>query len=214
MQYPFNPLFGLPSPSTPPVPVICKDFVSCLLLAFYTVLKVLTWISGALAVIMFMLAGITLIVSYKKLEEVKNTLIWGSVGLIIALISYALVILIENVVSKGAIGIINIAYAQQLRFTPGNVCVQNNILRVLSGASIPPGLVGKCLLWIAPKILTIIYTVSLLLAIGFIIYGGAILITKPGDKSGHQYVIWSLIGAGITILSYSLVRAIEYSLTH
>jgi uncharacterized membrane protein YeaQ/YmgE (transglycosylase-associated protein family) len=41
-----------------------------------------------------------------------------------------------------------------------------------------------------------------------------ILITKPGDRSGMQYVLWSIIGAVVTILAFSLVRAIEYSLTH
>ncbi|MFZ8848021.1 MAG: hypothetical protein ACO2O4_02155 [Minisyncoccia bacterium] len=214
MNYPFNPLFGLPSKLTPAVPIICKDFISCLLLVFDVVLRILTWISGALAVIMFMYAGITLIVSYKKAEEVKNILIWGTIGLVIALISYALVVLIENVVSRGAIGMVNIAYAQQLRFQPGRVCTPYNIFDILSGKPIPQGLLGKCLLWLAQKILTVIYTVSLLLAIGFIIYGGMILITKPGDRSGMQYVLWSIIGAVVTILAFSLVRAIEYSLTH
>jgi len=214
MNYPFNPSFGLPSKLTPPVPIICKDFISCLMLAFYIVLKILTWISGALAVIMFMWAGIILIASYKKADEVKNILIWGIIGLIIALVSYSLVILIENIVSKGAIGMVNIAYAQQLKFQPGKVCTPYNVFDILRGREVPPGLLGKCLLWLAQKILTVIYTISLLLAIGFIIYGGTILITKPGDRSGFQYVFWSLVGAGITILSYSLVRAIEYSLTH
>jgi len=214
MAYPFNPFFGLPSKLTPPVPIVCQDFISCLLLIFDVALKVLTWISGALAVIMFMWAGIMLIGSYKKADEVKNILIWGVIGLVIAIISYSLVVLIENIVSKGAIGLINIAYAQQLKFQPGRVCTPYNIFDILRGQLIRQGLLGKCLLWLAQKILTVIYTISLLSAIGFIIYGGIILITKPGDRSGMQYVLWSLIGAIVTILSYSLVRAIEYSLTH
>jgi len=214
MQYPFNNNFGLPSPFTPPVPIICKDFITCTLFAFDVIFKILTWLSGALAVIMFMLAGIILIMDYKKTEEVKGRLIWGIVGLIVALISYSLVVLIENIVSRGSIGLINIAYAQQLKFTPGRVCTPYNIFDILAGRSVPQGLLGQCLLWFSTKILSIIYTVSLLLSIGFIIYGGIILITKPGDKSGTQYVLWSLIGAMVTILAFSLVKAIEYSLTH
>ncbi len=217
MNYPFNPEWGLLSRKLFPVPIVCTDFVSCLLSVFGVILKLLTWFSGALAVIMFIWAGILLITDPKKAEEVKSRLIWGSLGLALALISWALVKFIENVVATGIIGLflINFAYAQQLQFTPGKLgCVGVDILGVLRGKGIPAGLFGQCLLWLGMKILAIIYTVSLLLAIGFIIYGGIKLYTKPGDREGWNYVTWALIGGIITILAYSLVRAIEFSLTH
>jgi len=216
MEYPFNPGWGLFSSKLFPVPIICKDLPSCALMVFYVVLKLLTWLSGAFAVVMFMWAGIILIMDYKKAQEVKDRLIWGALGLVLTLISWGLVKLIEFTVSQGTIGFLNnIAYAQQLSFTPPRIgCTGINIFDVLSGRSVPSGLVGQCLLWLAMKILTVIYTVSMLGAIGFIIYGGILMYTKPGDKSAMNYILWAIIGAIVTISAYSIVKAIEFSLTH
>ena len=216
MPYPFNQNWGIFSTNPIPVPIVCQDFLSCSLLVFYVILKILTWLSGALAVIMFMWAGIILITDYQKAKEVKDRLIWGILGLVLALIAWGLVKFIEFNISHGTLTFFNnIAYAQSLSFTPPRIsCARINIFDVLSGESIPPGLLGRCLLWLAMKILAVIYTVSMLGAIGFIIYGGMKLYMKPGDQAGMNYIIWAIIGAIVTISAYSIVKAIEYSLTH
>lgn len=214
-QYPFNPEWGLFSSKLFPVPIVCRDFTSCALMIFYVILKLLTWLVGSLAVIMFIWAGIILIVNPEKRKDVANILIWGSIGLALALISWALVKFIENVVATGNLGafLINLVYAQQLQFTPGRLgCAGVNIFDFLAGKGIPSGLLGKCLLWLGIKFLSIIYTFSLLAAIGFIIYGGIKLYTKPGDREGMNYVMWAIIGAIITISAYSIIKAIEASL--
>lgn len=217
MEYPFNKDWGLLSGKLFPVPIVCNNFISCLLLAFYVIFKFLVMISGALAVIMFIWAGILLIVDPGKAKEVKSILTWGSLGLALALLSWALVKLIENALVRGVLGLffLNLVYAQQLQFTPRKLgCVNVDILGVLSGKGVAGGLLGQCLLWLGTKVLTVIYTVSMLLAIGFIIYGGMKLFTKPGDREGWNYITWAMIGVIVTILAYSVVRAIEFSLTH
>lgn len=217
MPYPFNPDFGIFSNRIFPVPVICQDLISCALLVFYVALKILTWLSGALAVIMIMWAGIILIVQTQKAQQdVKNRLIWASLGLALALISWGLVKLIEYTVSNWRIDFIfNIAYAQQLSFQPPRInCTGINIFDILGGQPTPPGLVGKCLLWFITKILTVLYTVSMLSAIGFIIYGGMKLYLKPGDREGWNYITWAIIGAIFAVAAFSIVKAIEFSLTH
>lgn len=69
---------------------------------FSLVFRILTIIAGVLAVIMFMIAGINYIVyphKEDKQKAAKAYLIWGTIGLIVALISYAVVVLIHRFVT-------------------------------------------------------------------------------------------------------------------
>jgi type IV secretory pathway VirB2 component (pilin) len=70
---------------------------------FKWVFLILTWIAGALAVIYIIWGGINVIIQ-GKIDEGKNRLIYGVVGLVIALISFALVKLIETIVVTGGVG--------------------------------------------------------------------------------------------------------------
>ena len=73
---------------------------------------------------------------------------------------------------------------------------------------------GTCLLWLFNKILSIIYTLALLLGVIFLVYAGIEYITKPGDaKSVHQRLTWGIVGIVVAIVAFSLVKAIEISLT-
>ena len=110
--------------------------------------------------------------------------------------------------------IIQNIYAQSLQFIPQKInCVPFDILQVLRGNPVPPGLLGRCLLIFANRILTLIYTISLLLSVGFIIYSGFLFSTKANDENAKKYLIWAIIGAIITILAFSLVKGIEFTLT-
>ena len=113
VNYPFGQNFGISPSAREPAPIVCKGFFNCLLVFFSFLFKFLIVLSGALAVIMFIWAGIIFIVGghdEKKRTEAKNRLIWGMIGLVVALISYALVVFIQNTVS-GKIGLVNKAYA-------------------------------------------------------------------------------------------------------
>ena len=207
-QYGLNPL------APQPAPLVCQGLFSCLILFFSVVFKFLTLISGALAVIMFAWAGIMLIVGREnKVAYAKNSLIWGALGLILALVSYGLVVMIEKFVSKPKLGFLNFALAQSLRFSPQPIgCSSFTILNILEGAKVPSGLLSKCTLWLAQKTLTFLYTLSLLLAVGFLIYGGIRYIVSQKAEEANKMIFFALIGIFVTIIAYTLVRAIEFTL--
>jgi len=75
-----------------------------LLNIFQWVFKILTWVAGALGVIYIIWGGINTIIQ-GKIDEGKNRLIYGVVGVVIALIAYALVVMIHNIIVSGGVGV-------------------------------------------------------------------------------------------------------------
>lgn len=73
----------------------------CILNVFQIVFRALIWISGALAVIMFLWAGLTYIAKGENATEAKGRLIWGAVGLIIALVSFIIVTILAKFAETG-----------------------------------------------------------------------------------------------------------------
>jgi hypothetical protein len=73
-----------------------------LLNLFQWAFKILTWVAGALGVIYIIWGGINTIIQ-GKIDEGKNRLIYGVIGVVIALISYALVVMIQNIVVTGGV---------------------------------------------------------------------------------------------------------------
>jgi hypothetical protein len=71
-----------------------------LLNLFQWAFKILTWVAGALGVIYIIWGGINTIIQ-GKIDEGKNRLIYGVVGVVIALIAYALVVMIQNIITTG-----------------------------------------------------------------------------------------------------------------
>jgi hypothetical protein len=81
--------------------------VATLILIFTIVFKFMTYLASALAVIFFIWAGILYITGKGKTEKgdvAKDRLIWGVVGLVIALISWALVRWLLTFVKTGQAG--------------------------------------------------------------------------------------------------------------
>jgi hypothetical protein len=104
INYPFNPNFGLPSTNLQPVPLVCDDILPCLLLIFRWIFSILTWLSIAFSIIRIAFIGFRIIVQPEEFKNLGKNLIWVILGLIVALISYSLVILIERVAATGTIG--------------------------------------------------------------------------------------------------------------
>jgi hypothetical protein len=75
-----------------------------LLNLFQWAFKILTWVAGALGVIYIIWGGINTIIQ-GKIDEGKNRLIYGVVGVVIALIAYALVVMIHNIIVSGGVGV-------------------------------------------------------------------------------------------------------------
>ncbi|GIW65770.1 MAG: hypothetical protein KatS3mg094_289 [Candidatus Parcubacteria bacterium] len=104
VNYPFDSRFGLTSPNNPPVPLVCDDVLPCLLLLFRWVFSILIWLSLAFSIIMILITGLKIIVSPQEFKNYSKNLIWIIIGLVSALVSYSLVLLIERIASTGSIG--------------------------------------------------------------------------------------------------------------
>jgi hypothetical protein len=63
----------------------------CIFYAFIVALSILYPVALFAAVIMFVLAGIWYITGWRKPEEVHKVFMWGIIGLILAILSFALV---------------------------------------------------------------------------------------------------------------------------
>lgn len=94
------------SEETLPPDIRCSKFSECLSLLFMGVLRALTSLATALAIIFITWAGILYITkgsSGEKSKEIHKRIIWAVVGLIVALLSYALVIFLEKVIREGSV---------------------------------------------------------------------------------------------------------------
>jgi hypothetical protein len=104
----FNSALGQPFPIQQPpesTALTTAGSVRGLLLdLFQWAFKILTWVAGALGVIYIIWGGINTIIQ-GKIDEGKNRLIYGVVGVVIALIAYALVVMIHNIVVSGGVGV-------------------------------------------------------------------------------------------------------------
>ena len=70
---------------------------------FEWIFRILTWVAAAAAVLFIMWGGVNVIFQ-GKIDEGKTRLIYGVIGLVIALISYALVTVIHTIVTTGGLG--------------------------------------------------------------------------------------------------------------
>lgn len=130
VKYPFPGRYGISPGAKEPAPILCRGVIECLTIFFSILFKILTILAGVFAVIIITWAGILFIVKgadEKKRIEAKNMLIWAAIGLIVALISYSLVILIENFAIKGVSYNINYAYGEDLKEIIVSKCPQNAI---------------------------------------------------------------------------------------
>jgi|YelNatPaOPRAMG01_1025707.scaffolds.fasta_scaffold145968_2 hypothetical protein len=104
----FNSALGQDFPIKQPpesTPITTAGSVKDLLLnLFQWAFKILTWVAGALGVIYIIWGGINTIIQ-GKIDEGKNRLIYGVVGVVIALIAYALVVMIHNIIVSGGVGV-------------------------------------------------------------------------------------------------------------
>ena len=75
------------------------DIKDCVLSIFSIVFKALIYVAGAFAVISFIWAGVSLILK-PDFTVAKDRLIFGAVGLIIALVSYVVVQIIARFVTE------------------------------------------------------------------------------------------------------------------
>jgi len=79
------------------------DLKSFLASVLGVALLILTWVAGILAAIFIVWGGVNVILQ-GKIDEGKTRLIYGVIGLVIALLGYALIELLGRIVTTGATG--------------------------------------------------------------------------------------------------------------
>jgi hypothetical protein len=95
----------------------------------------------------------------------------------------------------------------------------NNFITIFNGGGgittdVSEDIWKSCLLWFIEKVLRVVYTVTLLVSVGFIIFTGFQYVQSGGNvKDIHGRLIWIIVGVSVTILAYAIVKAIELSLT-
>ena len=243
-DYPFVKEYGLggggsPAPTITNCTQGAESIKTCMLWGFGYIFKILIWFAGAAAVIMFVLAGIGYITQPQKAQDNHKKLIWGVVGLIVALSAFGIVKAIESGLTKGvsfekiesvAVQFIagNSAYAQVSNplqdFSPpsqakGGWCDAKSILQYApfksNGVAPPKGLLEKCVLgFLGLKVLPVVYTFSLFFTVAIITWMGYEYATSKGEVSAlHKKLLWAIMGVIITVLAYGIVKALEKSLT-
>ncbi len=80
-------------------PILSGGVTQVLLTIFRWVFTILMYLAGAFAVLYIIYGGIQVIIQ-AKIDEGKNRLIFGAVGLVIALLSWAIVQFISNFVQQ------------------------------------------------------------------------------------------------------------------
>jgi len=103
INYPFNPSYGLPATtSNIPVPLVCDDILSCILWLFRNIFYFLIYLSSAFSVIMIIISGLRIITKPDEVSKMGKNIVWIILGLIVALVSYGLVVLIERFTASGS----------------------------------------------------------------------------------------------------------------
>jgi len=209
-----------PSQSLPPVINCGTNFFACLAFFFQKTLQIIVVLALVLSTIFIAWAGILYINKggEGKEGEIRKRIVWAALGLVVALMSYALVRSLEIWLTKNRVfHPINIALAQITEKTPptqitcGGVSLPSALERPLSSNQ---SIWKACLLFYLQRILSFLYILSLMLGAIFLSWAGVLYITQPEKtKDIHSRLIWGIIGIVVSILSFTIVKIIDLFFT-
>lgn len=73
---------------------------------------------------------------------------------------------------------------------------------------------GTCAIWLLNKVLAVVYTIALFVGVIYLVHAGVLYITSGGNATAiHGRVFYGVVGVVVAVISFSAVKAIEYSLT-
>lgn len=221
----------------PPL-ISCDTFKNCLILLFFKILEIIVNLAIALAAIFITWGGIEYILygaEQEKRKKAGQRLIWGMVGLVIALTGYGFIQLLIYLMinefqfppeyyspsynNSSFIGTLlsykSFVYAATTKINepdlPNEIkCGTVNLKSVLSSNNPPQGSSTDCLVYFLLKIISTMYYLALIIGIIFIVWAGILYITKSNKaKEIHSRLIYGIIGILIAILSLSIVKIIK-----
>lgn len=227
-QFPFpfpGPVSNVPYAGRipPTVPYCSISFANCIFFLLSLFFKILFYLAIILAAIFFAWAGI-LFITQGKPDRARERLIWGAVGLVVAILSLAITIFISRFLAKPfpevslpmASIIFPVSFAQELPSPPPYLrCGPIRVPSIfLEGEKTESDALQICVLYFLARILTWLYTISLMASVAMLIYAGISYITQPEKAQDvHKIVKYALIGVVITVGAWTIVRAIEVTLT-
>jgi uncharacterized membrane protein YjfL (UPF0719 family) len=209
-----------PSGNLPPV-INCGDnFFTCLGFFFQKVLQIIIVLSLVLSTIFIAWAGILYITKGGggKEGEIRKRIIWAAVGLVVALMAFALVRSIEFWITKVQVFLpINVALAQitEPQIPTQLSCGSVSLPSALEQSTFSGSDIWKiCILFYLQRILSFLYVLSLMLGVIFIAWAGILYITQPEKaKEIHSRLIWGIAGVIVSILSFTIVKIIDLFFT-
>lgn len=242
----FNLVFAqqLPFGNLPPDINCGSDFFACLAFFFNIFLDLIVTLAFVLAVIFIAWGGIEYIVyggNENKRKTATNRLIWGTIGLIVALMAFVFVVFLEiwirenriqeNRMEEGRrreeerrIELIRIdfspliAYAQiREKPLPEKIsCGPVSLPSVLTSTPTLTDNIWKiCLLYYLQRFISFLYGLALAMGVLFLVWAGVLYITQPEKtKDIHPKLFYGILGIIIAILSFTIVKIINLFFTN
>lgn len=196
-------------PSLPPI--LCKGgFVECFFFVFERILVYTSILAMAFSALMIAWAGFLYMSQPEKSKEIHQRIIWAVVGLVIALLSFALVKLISALL--GAF-LVNFVFAQSnLEFeVPQEInCGGVKIPSIFETSSLPLGSWSSCFVYLIYLALSLLYKAVFVASVIMLIWTGFNYIAKPEKaKELHKNFVYIAIGIIIAFTSFTIVKLIE-----
>jgi hypothetical protein len=236
---------GLPFGQLPPT-IVCGSFFECLAFFFYKILKVILALALALSAIFIAWAGILYITKGggkdEDIKKIHQSLVWATIGLVVALLSYAFVLNLERWIRNiqqeereqprpaprprayqdkeynNYVYLFNFAYAQIQEPSPPQKlkCGPFSVPSVLEET--PSLILGPywkaCVVYYAERFLSFLYILALMTGVIFLSWAGVLYIMQPEkSKDIHWRLVFGIFGIVLAILSFTIVKIIKLFFT-
>ncbi|GIW65377.1 MAG: hypothetical protein KatS3mg093_356 [Candidatus Parcubacteria bacterium] len=196
------------------------DFWGCFGRFFFVTFETIVILAIGLSVISVTWSGFLYIVkgtNKEDIDKVYKRLIWSIVGLVIALFSYGIVLLLKNNLYKMVFNFWLSDFVNAAQISPSSPpselkCDESgtSLPSIFSSRSVSSEIWKSCLLFYLTKIMSLFYRLALYLAIIFISWAGILYIIYPEkSKEIHSRLIWGIVGAVVALLSFTIVKLIE-----
>ena len=192
-------------------PILCKDisFLDCVFSLFNKTLSIVSVLAVAFASLMFAWAGFLYMSKPEKSSEIHKRILWGAVGLVVALLSYAIVLVITRLISFNSFFV----FAQEFpSYSPPREinCGGIKISSVFENSTLPENAWLTCFFYLIYLALSLLYKAAFLATALMLIWTGFNYMFKPEKSSEiHKNFIYIAIGILISFLSFTIVKLIE-----
>jgi len=216
MSFVFAQDLGFPSQQLPPTIECGDDFFKCLGFFFEKILKVILFLALALSTIFIAWAGILYITKgggkEENINKIHKMIMWATIGLAVALLSFAFVKALEFWIGQGQVYLFNFVYAQIQEPTPPESlkCGDVSLPSALQKSDLSKDIWKVCFLYYAQRVLSFLYVLALMLGVIFLSWAGILYITRPEkSKDIHNKLIYGILGVVLAILSFTIVKIID-----